>query len=58
MKLLAVETISGKPLQTERFRRWIERLVESRGKAFVIENRRELLNQWEEFAKVEFTSCL
>jgi len=58
MKLLEVQTISGKPRQLARFRNWIEKLVENRGESFVLANRRNLLNQWEEFAKVEFKNCL
>ena len=51
MKLLGLQTIPGKSWQAERLRKWIERLVESRGEAYVLENRRDLLKQWEEFSK-------
>ena len=58
MKLLEVQTIPGKPRQLVRFRNWIERLVECRGETFVWANRRDLLNQWEEFSKVNFKNCV
>jgi hypothetical protein len=58
MKLLEVQTIPGKPRQLVRFRNWIERLVESRGETFVWANRHDLLNQWEEFSKVNFKNCV
>lgn len=58
MKLLEVQTIPGKPRQLVRFRNWIERLVECRGETFVWANRRDLLNQWEEFSRVKFKNCV
>ncbi len=58
MQLLEVQTIPGKPRQLVRFRNWIERLVECRGETFVWANRRDLLNQWEEFSKVNFKNCV
>ena len=58
MQLLEVQTIPGKPRQLARFRNWIARLVESRGKTFVSANRHDLLNQWEEFSKVSFKNCI
>jgi len=58
MQLLEVQTIPGKPRQLARFRKWIERLVESRGETFVSANRHDLLNQWEEFSKTNFQNCL
>ncbi len=58
MKLLGLQTIPGKSWQAERLRKWIERLVESRGEAYVLENRRDLLKQWEEFSKAKFTTCV
>jgi hypothetical protein len=58
MKLLAVQSIPGKPRQRARFRNWIEKLVESRGESFVLANRRDLLNQWEEFSKTSFKNCV
>jgi hypothetical protein len=58
MKLLGVQAIPGKPWQAARFRKWIERVVESRGESFVSANRRDLLNQWEEFAKGKFKNCV
>ena len=58
LKLLQVQTIPGKPWQVARFRKWIERVVESRGESFVMANRLDLLNQWEEFAKNTFKNCV
>ena len=58
MKLLGVQTIPGKPWQVERLRKWVERLVESRGEAYVLEHRRDLLKQWEEFSKAKFKTCV
>lgn len=58
MKLLGVQAIPGKPWQSARFRKWIERVVESRGESFVVANRFDLLNQWEEFTKGNFKNCV
>ena len=58
MKLLAVQTIPGKPRQVARFLSWMERLVENRGESFVLANRSDLLNQWEEFSQVKFKNCV
>jgi hypothetical protein len=58
MKLLEVQTIPGKPGQLARFCHWIERLVDSRGEAYVLANRRDLLRQWEEFSKTTFKNCV
>ena len=58
MKLLAVQTIPGKPGQLARFRNWIERLVDNRGEAFVLANRSDLLNQWEKFSQAKFKNCV
>jgi len=58
MQLLEVQSIPGKPGQLGRFRNWIQRLVESRGETFVSTNRRDLLDQWEEFAGVKFKNCI
>ena len=58
MKLLGVQTIPGKPRQLARFLNWMERLVETRGESFVLANRSDLLNQWEEFSKVKFKNCV
>lgn len=56
MKLLDVQTVSGKPWQQERFRKWIERLAEKRGVDYVCENKRNLLNQWEQQLKAKSKS--
>lgn len=58
MKLLGVQTMSGKPRQQTRFRNWIERLVESRGETFVWANRHDLLNQWQKFSETTFKNCV
>ena len=58
MKLLAVQTIPGKPRQLVRFLNWMERLVETRGESFVLANRSDLLNQWEEFSEAKFKNCV
>ena len=58
MKLLAVQTIPGKPRQLARFLNWMERLVETRGESFVLANRNDLLSQWEEFSQVKFKNCV
>lgn len=56
MKLLDVQTIPGKPWQLERFRKWIESLAEKRGVDYVWENKRNLLNQWEQQIKAKSKS--
>ena len=58
MKLLGVQTIPGKPRQLARFLKWIEKLVDNRGESFVLANRSDLLNQWEEFSQVKFKNCV
>jgi hypothetical protein len=58
MKLLDVETVSWEPWQLERLRTWIERLVDTRGQDYVRENRRDILSQWEQYAKAKFKSCV
>ena len=57
MELLEVKTIPGEPRQLERLREWIEKLVEKRGRDGVWENRRELLNRWEQHLKSKSKSC-
>ena len=58
MKLLELQTVPGKPRQLTSFRNWIQRLVDSRGETFVLANKRDLLNQWEEFSKTSFKNCV
>jgi len=58
MNLLEVQAITGTAYQAERFRRWIENLVVSQGESFVLANRRDLLNQWEDFSKDTFKTCV
>jgi len=58
MNLLEVQAITGTAYQAERFRRWIEKLVVSQGESFVLANRRDLLNQWEDFSKDTFKTCV
>ena len=58
MELLDVQTIPGKARELERLRRWIERMVKSRGKDYVWENRQNLISQWEQYSKTSFKSCV
>ena len=58
IKLLEMQDVSGEPWQLERLRKWIERLVEKRGEAYVRENRRDLLSQWEQHSTGQFKTCL
>lgn len=58
MELLDVQTIPGKARELERLRRWIERMVKSRGKDYVRKNRQNLISQWEQYSKTSFTSCV
>ena len=55
--LLGVDTVDGTQRQVERLCRWVERLVETRGKAFVLENRRSLLDQLDQHMKLKTKSC-
>ncbi len=55
--MLGVDAINGTPRQVERLRRWVERLVETRGKAFILENRQSLLDQWGQHMKLKTKSC-
>ena len=55
--LLGVQSMPGTPGQLERLRRWIECLVEMRGSAFVMENRRGLLEQWERHMVLKTYDC-
>ena len=58
LELLGSPALAGEQSQLERLRKWVERLVETRGKDYVWEHRRELLTQWEEHATGKFKSCL
>ncbi len=57
MTLLGIDIVNGTPKQVDRLRKWIESLVEKRGNAFVMENRRNLLDQWEQHMKLKIESC-
>jgi hypothetical protein len=57
MNLLGVDAINGTPGQVERLRRWIEGMVEKRGNAFVLDNRRRLLDQWEQHVNLKIEIC-
>jgi hypothetical protein len=57
MDLLGVEAINGTPRQVERFRRWIEIMVEKRGTSFVSENKCRLLDEWDQLLKSKTKSC-
>ena len=56
MALLGIDTVNGTPKQVERLRKWIENLADKRGNAFVLENRRNLLGQWEQHMKLKTKS--
>ncbi len=57
INMLSIESINGTPKQVERLRKWIENLVEKRGDAYVLENKRNLLDQWEQHMKLKIESC-
>ena len=57
MTLLGIDTVNGTPKQVERLRKWIEILAEKRGNVFVMENRRSLLDQWDQHMKLKNESC-
>lgn len=57
MTLLGIDTVDGTPKQVERLRKWIEILAEKRGNVFVMENRQNLLEQWDKHMKLKTESC-
>jgi hypothetical protein len=57
MTLLGIDTVDGTPKQVERLRKWIEILAEKRGNVFVMENRQNLLYQWDKHMKLKTESC-
>ena len=57
MRLLGVQSLPGTPGQLERLRRWIESLVKTRGNTFVLENKRVLLDQWEQHMVLKTYDC-
>jgi len=57
MTLLDIDTVNGTPKQVERLRKWIEILAEKRGNVFVMENRQDLLEQWDKHMKLKTESC-
>jgi len=57
MTLLGIDTVNGTPKQVERLRKWIEILAEKRGNVFVMENRQNLLDQWDKHMKLKTESC-
>ncbi|MCJ7540257.1 MAG: hypothetical protein WBG61_12180 [Desulfobacterales bacterium] len=57
MTLLGIDTVDGTPKQVERLRKWIEILAEKRGNVFVMENRQNLLDQWDKHMKLKTESC-
>lgn len=57
MTLLGIDTFDGTPKQVERLRKWIEILAEKRGNVFVMENRQNLLDQWDKHMKLKTESC-
>ncbi len=58
LQLLDVQTAHEEQWQLERLRKWVERLVETRGKDYVLDNRSDILNQWEQHISGKFKSCL
>jgi len=58
LQLLRVQALSEDPAELDRFRRWIVRLVESHGEAYVLQNRLKLLKQWQQYSSTKFTSCV
>ena len=57
MNMLSIDSINGTPKQDERIRVWIEGLAEKRGHTYVMENRRNLLDQLEQHMKLKIESC-
>jgi hypothetical protein len=57
MNMLSIDSINGTPKQVERIRIWIEGLAEKRGNTYVMENRRNLLDQLEQHMKLKIESC-
>ncbi len=55
--LLDVQNILGTPGQLERLRRWMQSIVDRRGKDFVRENRQNLLEQWEQHMGLKTFEC-
>ena len=55
--LLGVQDIPGTAGQLERLRRWIESVVDKRGRAFVRRDRQNLLRLWNLHMKVKSKNC-
>jgi hypothetical protein len=55
--LLGVQGIPGTAGQLERLRRWIESVVDKRGRAFVRQDRQNLLRLWNLHMKVKSKNC-
>jgi hypothetical protein len=58
LELLDAQFAETEPWQLERLRKWVERLVQARGKDYVRENRQEVLAKWEQHSKGNFKTCL
>jgi hypothetical protein len=58
LQLLDMQTAYEEPWQLERLRKWVERLVETRGKNYVLDNRSDILNEWEQHISGKFKTCL
>jgi hypothetical protein len=58
LHLLDMQTAQEEQWQLERLRKWVERLVETRGKDYVLDNRIDILNQWEQHISGKFKTCL
>ena len=58
MALADVQSTPGKAKELERLRGWIERMVTSRGKKYVWQNRQNLISQWEQYSRTSLKSCV
>jgi hypothetical protein len=58
LQLLGVQTAHEEQWQLERLRKWVERLVEARGKEYVLDNRSDIVNEWEQHISGKFKSCV
>ena len=57
LTLLGVQDLPGTAGQVERLRRWIESVVDKRGRAFVRQDRQNLLRLWDLHMKVKSKNC-
>jgi hypothetical protein len=57
IELLDAQFADMEKWQLERLRKWIESLVQARGRDYVRENRQEILAKWEQYSKGKFKTC-